>query len=159
MLPTEFDEIKSKNGLHRIQCSRGDSIDENVNETDQDSDTSDDSGSECERATLSWMNGNNVVNNDEKIADTQTEVRLFSTGFQHKTRLEKLKSQMPRYPRPLKTTSISGSSQGLSDADIQQFKQHVSIPRRRLLLNNVPMPSGHEQERDGFLKYNPKDLF
>lgn len=161
MFVTVFDEIKSKNKLHRMQCSRGDFIDEDIEESDQDSDTSTDSGSECARATLSWINGNNVVAINGESADTRTEVRLLSTDIQHKSRLEKLRAQTPRFPRPLQPQSISGSSQGLSDADNQQFKQHVSIPtgRRRLLLNNVPMPSGHERETDGFLKCNPKDLY
>lgn len=168
ILVTEIVEIKCRNELHRIQCIRREFIsgyndnddDEGTEESDQDSGTSTDSDSERVQATLAWINGNDTgQTNTDRIDDGLKTLHIGTGGTQHQSRLEKLKSQAPRYPRPLKSQSSIDSSHG--EVDAQQFKQPAIIPTktgRWRLLNTVPMPSGHERETDGFLRCNPKDL-
>lgn len=162
LIVAEIDEILSRNKFNRIQCTRSDFIDDIDDEGTNDESDSTDSENERE-ATLAWINGGTKQSGDNKdpIDDVPKELRINTAGTQHQSRLEKLKTQAPRFPRPLKSQSISDSSHGPSDADTQEFKQPVSIPAkmgRRQLLNKVPMPSGHERETDGFLKYNRKDV-
>lgn len=159
-----------RNKFHIIQCTRRESIggnddnddDGGIEESDQDSGTSSDSDNERVQATLAWINGNDTKQtNKDRIDDGQIKLHMGTGGTQHQSRLEKLKSQAPRYPRPLKSQSSIDSSHGLNDVDTQQFKQPATPPMRTgrwRLLNIVPMPSGHERETDGFLKCNPKDL-
>lgn len=152
----EIDEIVSRNKFTTFKCTE--SVSNDIAESDRDSVSSTDSGDECVRATLNWINGNNSSNTKNRI--DSYELSAISAGSQHQSRLEKLKSQPTRFPRPLKSESNNDGSNDLSDADMQRFERILKVPTgRRRLLNKAPMPSGHEVETHEFLKHNPNNLF
>lgn len=172
----EIEGIKSRNKSNRLECSRSDILDsDDCDEDEDDSVASSDSGSDYAQATLNWINNSNVPpsnavtlpavtvaispTNIESFDDVPEESRTISAGSQRQSRLEKLKAQMPRFARPLKSPSNSDRSHDLDDTDTRQVEKNVTSPTGRWrLLNLVPIPSGHERETDKFLKCNPKDL-
>lgn len=144
----------SRNKFTKFECTESD----DSAKSDRISVSSTDSENECMRATLNWVNGNNSSNTQNRI--DSNELSTISAGSQHQSRLEKLKNQLPRFPRPLKSESNSDASHGLSDADIQRFERNVNVSKgRRRLLNEALMPSGHEVGTHEFLKHNSKNLF
>lgn len=164
LLVAEIERIKSQNTTIKMQYIEVEHTDNDDTSTQiSDSSNDNDSDDELVKATIDWINGKQSLTKKNQFDDHQQVSQ--TAGTKHQSRLEKLKSQVPRLPRQLKNQSENDvqNSNEFDYASMQHSKQNITNPngklQRLMRLNHVPIPSGFESDIHGFVKCQPPSQF